>query len=161
MKNCFIKINEENKNTLNKSHEASHVYYSELNEWFTNNAFRSFSLKYVLAGTINYSAGKSVVEVKEGTFLIADKRDSGKAYFESAPLTKSICIDINSEVIAEAATVMAAKDNFDFDNYLTKYFTDSVICEYNCRCLRWYFRVITFYRKSYSFPGDFIRTVNS
>ena len=85
------------------------VYYSELNEWFTANAFRSFSLKYVIDRCIYYKAGNKEHAVNAGSFLLACKQPDVKAYFDSKTTVKSICIDICSATLAEAFTVMSAK----------------------------------------------------
>jgi len=98
------------------------VYYSELNEWFTANAFRSFSLKYVVDKCICYKVGNREHEVRGGNFLLACRQPYVKAYFESKEIVKSICIDICSATVAEAFTIMSAKEDHDFDNYLAKYF---------------------------------------
>lgn len=98
------------------------VYYSELNEWFTGNAFRSFSFKYVVDKCIYYKVGSREYEVKGGDFLLACRQPYVKAYFESKEIVKSICIDICSATVAEAFTIMSAEDDHDFDNYLAKYF---------------------------------------
>lgn len=124
----LFRITEENKHSLNKPHESNRIYYSELNKWDTGNAFRSFSLKYVLDGVINYQAGNERYEVNGGSFLVANKRDEVTAYFQSEKLTRSICIDISTDIVSEAATVMAARENFDFENYLDRYFIDGVVC---------------------------------
>jgi AraC-like DNA-binding protein len=86
-------------------------------------------LKYVIDGVINYQLDSELFEVGAGCFLIADKRNDVSAYFRSSLPTKSICIDINSEVISEAATVMSAKEDFDFETYLAKYYKHSIFCE--------------------------------
>ena len=98
------------------------VYYSELNEWFTGNAFRSFSLKYVVDKCIYYKVGNKEYEVNGGNFLLACRQPYVKAYFESKEIVKSICIDICSATVAEAFTIMSAKEDYEFDNYLAKYF---------------------------------------
>ena len=53
-------LTEENKLTLNKLQDQNIVYYSELNSWYTRNAFRSFSLKYVVEGSIQYTTNHPV-----------------------------------------------------------------------------------------------------
>ncbi len=122
MKSLFNTITEANKLTLNKGGDCDAVYYSELNEWFTSNAFRSFSLKYVVDKCIYYKVGNKEHEVKSGNFLLACRQPYVKAYFESKEIVKSICIDICSETVAEAFTIMSAKEDLEFDNYLAKYF---------------------------------------
>ena len=98
------------------------VYYSELNEWFTANAFRSFSFKYVVDKCIYYKVGNKEYEVRGGNFLVACRQPYVKAYFESKDIVRSVCIDICSATVAEAFAVMSAKEDHDFDNYLAKYF---------------------------------------
>ena len=122
MTSYFNTINEGNKLTLNKGGDCDMVYYSELKEWFTGNAFRSFSLKYVVDKCIYYKVGNNEYEVNGGNFLLACRQPYVKAYFESKEIVKSICIDICSATVAEAFTIMSAKEDHDFDNYLAKYF---------------------------------------
>ena len=119
----FQTITEENKLTLNKSADTDQVYYSELNEWFTCNAFRSFSLKYVVNQCIHYKVGNKEHSVASGNFLLACKQPHVKAYFDSRPIVKSICIDICPATVAEAFTIISAKQDHNFDNYLDRYFS--------------------------------------
>jgi len=122
MTTYFNTINEKNKLTLNKGGDCDMVYYSELSEWFTANAFRSFSLKYVVDRCIYYKVGNKEHEVRGGNFLLACRQPYVKAYFETKEIVKSICIDVCSATVAEAFTIMSANENYDFDNYLAKYF---------------------------------------
>lgn len=122
MSSYFNTITEKNKLILNKGGDCNAVYYSELNEWFTSNAFRSFSLKYVVDKCIYYKVGNKEHEVRGGNFLLACRQPHVKAYFESKEIVKSICIDICPETVAEAFTILSAKGNYEFDNYMAKYF---------------------------------------
>ncbi|MDP4261994.1 MAG: AraC family transcriptional regulator [Bacteroidota bacterium] len=122
MGSFFHTITEENKLTLNKPPGADVVYYSELNDWFTSNAFRSFSLKYVVNRCIYYKVGNKEHAVNEGNFLLACQQPDVNAYFDSKKTVKSICIDICPATVAEAFTVMTTQNNPDFDNYLAGYF---------------------------------------
>jgi AraC-like DNA-binding protein len=122
MKSFFRTITEENKLTLNKGGDCDAIYYSELNEWFTDNAFRSFSLKYVVDKCIHYKVGGTEHEVRSGSFLLACRQPYVKAYFKSREIVKSICIDICSATVMEAFTIMSDKEDPNFDNYLAKYF---------------------------------------
>jgi AraC family transcriptional regulator len=116
----FSIITEDNKLNLNKPVDTDRVYYSELNEWHTNNAFRSFSLKYVIDKCIYYKSGKKEYAVHAGDFLLACRQPDVKAYFDSQNPVKSICIDIRPETVEEAYNVMTA-DGIDFDNFLSGY----------------------------------------
>lgn len=128
----FRTITEENKLTLNKPSHSDVVYYSELNEWFTHNAFRNFSLKYVIDRCIYYKVGSREYDVSAGNFLLACKQPYVNAYFDSKQTVKSICIDINPSTIAEAFTILTAQRNDDFENYMTGYFKTPEFFETVC-----------------------------
>ncbi|HLK29549.1 MAG TPA: helix-turn-helix transcriptional regulator [Puia sp.] len=123
MPGYFNTITEENKLSLNKPADKDVVYYSELNEWFTSNAFRSFSLKYVVDKCIHYKVGNKEHSVTPGNFLLACKQPYVKAYFDSKTIVKSVCIDICPDTVAEAFTIVSANQDYDFDNYRAKYFS--------------------------------------
>jgi AraC-like DNA-binding protein len=128
----FQTITEENKLTLNKSADSDKVYYSELNEWFTSNAFRSFSLKYVIDRCIWYRVNNKEYAVKQGNFLLACKQPGVNAYFDSKDIVKSICIDICPATVSEAFTVLTAQNDHHFDNYLAGYFKTPEFFETVC-----------------------------
>jgi len=111
----FIKIDEDNKLTMNKPSDCNMVYYSELNEWYTNNAFRNFSLKYVMEGAIQYKGGGFNYIVKKDELLISERQPGVIAQFGSArSSTKSICVDISPETINEVYTCLCTKTPGDF-----------------------------------------------
>ena len=122
MSSFFRTITEENKLSLNKPVDSDVVYYSELNEWFTVNAFRSFSLKYVIDKCIYYKIGNKEFPINSGNLLLACKQPHVKAYFENKSIVKSICIDICPDTVAEAFSILTATNDLDFDNYLAGYF---------------------------------------
>jgi AraC family transcriptional regulator len=115
-------INESNKLSLNKPVNADRVYYSELLEWFTNNAFRSFSIKFVMQGTIYYRCKYKEYKVQQDHFLLTSKQSAAQAYFDSKQPVKSICIDICPTSIAEAYTLLLKKGELDLDNFMAGYF---------------------------------------
>jgi len=118
----FATITENNKLSLNKAGNRDVVYYSELNEWFTTNAFRSFSLKYVVDHCIYYKIGNKEHAVNAGNFLLASKQPHVNAYFHSKQTVKSICIDISQATVNEAYAVLMAQNNPDLDNFITGHF---------------------------------------
>src|SRR5215510_11728261 len=132
MGSYFHTITESNKLTLNKPSDSDVVYYSELNDWFTQNAFRSFSLKYVVDRCIYYKVGNKEHAVNQGSFLLACKQPDVSAYFDSKNIVKSICIDVCPATVAEAFTVLTARDDHDFDNYLAGYFRTPEFFEAVC-----------------------------
>ncbi|MBL7744246.1 MAG: helix-turn-helix transcriptional regulator [Chitinophagaceae bacterium] len=132
MGSYFHTITEENKLTLNKPLDKDVVYYSELNEWHTANAFRSFSLKYVVDRCIYYKVGNKEHAVNKGNFLLACKQPFVHAYFDSPQPVKSICIDICPATVAEAFSVLSARRGHNFDNYLSGYFKTPEFFEAVC-----------------------------
>jgi AraC-like DNA-binding protein len=116
----FERITEKNKNVLNKTSDTDKIYYSELQEWHTTNAFRSFSLKFVIEECIYYKKDKKEYAVNANTYMTACKYDNVKAY-NRQPI-KSICVDICPKTVAEIFTILTSK-NEDFDAYLHNYFT--------------------------------------
>lgn len=113
------RITERNKQSLNKPSGTDKIYYSELQQWYTTNAFRSFSLKFVIEECIYYNKEGKEYPVKANTYMTACKYSDVKAY-NYKPI-KSICIDICPNTIADAFTVLTSK-NEDFDAYLHSYF---------------------------------------
>ena len=132
MASFFHTITEENKLSLNKPSDQDVVYYSELNNWFTRNAIRSFSLKYVVDRCIYYKVGNKEHAVNAGNFLLACKQPDVDAYFQSKQVVKSVCIDICPATVAEAFTVLSARQDHHFDNYLAGYFNTPDFFETVC-----------------------------
>jgi hypothetical protein len=115
----FQRISEKNKFSLNKPSDTDKIYYSELQEWHTNNAFRSFSLKFVLEECIYYKKHNKEYAVNANTYLTACKYDNVSAY-NKKPI-RSICIDICPKTMAETFTVLTSR-NEDLDANLNSYF---------------------------------------
>jgi AraC-like DNA-binding protein len=117
----FEKINETNKFSLNKLLDSDMIYYSELKEWYTANAFRSFSIKFVTEKCITYEVGNRLHHVQAGNYLLACRHHGVKAYFKTKQPVKSICIDLCPATMAEVFSVLTTGEG-DPDNYLTSYF---------------------------------------
>ena len=119
----FKKINEQNKFSLCKPNDCNTVYYSELTQFQTINAFRNFSIKYVLDQKIDIKIGARLFTVPSGWFMLGNKQPCVKASSASDRMIKSICIDINIATLAEAFAVLSAKEDPDLDNFSANYFT--------------------------------------
>jgi AraC family transcriptional regulator len=115
----FQRITENNKFSLDKPSGKDTIYYSELQEWQTINAFRTFSLKFVIEECIYYKKDKIEYAVKANNYLTACKYTNVKAY-NSKPI-KSICIDLCPKTVAETFTVLTSK-NEDLDANFNNYF---------------------------------------
>lgn len=116
----FERITEKNKFSLNKLSDTDKIYYSELQEWHSTNAFRSFSLKFVIEECIYYKKDGREYPVRANTYMTACKYGDVTAYNQK-PI-KSICVDICPTTVAETFTILTAK-NEDIDAYLHNYFS--------------------------------------
>lgn len=106
---------------LNRPVSKNLIYFSEFQQLQIENAFRNFSIKLVLSEKEYYQAQGKEFLVSSGEYLLASKQPDGKLYFANNELTKGICIDIDSQTIAEACTVLFSCGNH-LDNYLSGYF---------------------------------------
>ncbi len=128
----FRTITEESKPELAKPVHTDMVNYCELKNWYGVDSFRSFSIKYVIENFIYYKVGKKELLLKSGDFILACKKPYVKSYFEGEKTTKDLCININEETVKEAFTIISAKENYQFDDYLAKYFENPVFFESVC-----------------------------
>jgi AraC family transcriptional regulator len=117
----FTFINDVDKDMQVSQPANNMVYFSILQEGNSDNPFRNFSIKYSIAGTIHYKIGNKEFRITDGTYLLSS-RQPGLAFFKSAEPVKAICIDICPATIAEAFTILTAKYDYNFDNYLAGFF---------------------------------------
>jgi AraC family transcriptional regulator len=109
------------KDTQRVADGKSRIYYSELNQYYSTNAFRNFSIKLPLQGVVNYRTDKQEYNLAPDQFLLISKQ-SGKVFFDSGVTVKSICIDISYATFAEAFTIFAGKKEINLENLQAKYF---------------------------------------
>ncbi len=129
MESFFRKVTDENKTDLFSPTLADMINYCELKEWYGNNSFHSFGIKYVIDNFIYYKAGKKEHLLKSGDFMVNCKQPCVESYLVSEKPTKDLCININSETVGEAFTIILAKDDYQFDDYLARYFKTPVFFE--------------------------------
>lgn len=111
--NRFACVNDQNKNILNKPHDQNLVYFSELKQCYTENSFRSFSIKYAIQGTMLFKSPDKDYVVTQGQVLFTTKQPGvrGILDFTERPL-KSLCIDINDKTLSEVLhTLTISKDD--------------------------------------------------
>jgi AraC-like DNA-binding protein len=97
------------------------IYYSELNQYYSANAFRNFSVKLPLKGTVNYRTDHHEYQLTPDHFLLISKQP-GKVFFDNDVTVKSICIDISEATFAEAFTVLTANEEVNLENLQAGYF---------------------------------------
>ena len=108
------------------------VYYSVFNQVYTKNAFRNFSIKYAINGEEFYKIDNATYRVHDNLFLLAAQHPSGNGFFDSPNDVMGICIDICPISMAEAYTILSEKEEYDFDNYLSGYFTHLNFFDHMC-----------------------------
>jgi AraC family transcriptional regulator len=97
------------------------IYYGEVHEFFSTEAFRNFSIKLALQGTIHYKTQQQEYRLNSNNFLLTC-RQPGTVVVDSATMVRGIFIDIQQETIDEAFSVLAATNHCDFDNLQAGYF---------------------------------------
>lgn len=117
-------LTEENIFSLNKLQDQNIIYYSELKNWNTKNAFRSFSLKYVVEGSIKYSTNHREYQLSPGKILLASKQSNVHAFFEVSGLVKSMCIDISTNTINEIFSFLSVKNDKHFEEFSSGFFKE-------------------------------------
>jgi AraC-like DNA-binding protein len=106
---------------------CNRIYYSELNQYYSNNAFRNFSIKLPVQGVVNYKTDEQDFSIFPGQFLLISKQP-GKVFFDSSLLVKSICIDINEKTFSEACSVLS-NNKLNLDNLEAGYFNSALFFE--------------------------------
>ena len=97
------------------------IYYGEVDEFFSNEAFRNFSVKLALQGTIHYKTQHNEHRLDSNNFLLTCKQP-GSVIVNSSVMVKGVFIDMQQETINETFTVITAGDNCNFDNLQAGYF---------------------------------------
>lgn len=120
--NCYRYISESQRQIMIKPHNEDRVYYSELENWYSNDSFRSFSIKCVLRNSVFYQAGAAVHEVKSGSYLVSLKEPDVISYVRPDQLIKSICVDVSQDTLNEVYTILTDRGDQNLDNYLSRYF---------------------------------------
>jgi AraC family transcriptional regulator len=113
--NHLVLINESNKSMMRELKDPNTLFYFELKEWYATDAFRHFTLKYVLDGLITYRNGTVLHSVKSNQVLVGNKQPDVVSYFESRNLVKSICVNINMKSMAEVHALLSEKNDLDPD----------------------------------------------
>lgn len=77
------------------------IYYSEVYEYFSKDAFRNFSIKIPIQGTVHYKTEQKEYELTPDSFLVS-YRQPGKATIDSPTIVRSLGIDIKQGTIEQA-----------------------------------------------------------
>jgi len=98
--------------------------FSMFRELETPLVFRSFSIKFVLAGTERYIMNGKEYAVGSGQYLLANSTCEGSLILiDSKETVKGICIDLSSSLFSEVVGSHLAPDTPFSDLALDKFFT--------------------------------------
>ena len=101
--------------------DQNRVYYGEVQEYFSNNAFRNFSIKLILQGTAQYKTENAQYNIKANNYLVTYKQ-KGSVIINSPTLVRGLFIDLKAETINEAISIITAKKNDNLDNLRAAHF---------------------------------------
>jgi len=121
-KAAYTLVGDNDLSALNFAHNDSFIFFSTLKEGFSDNVCRSFTIKTAVDGVVHYKINNSYFKVEGNNFLIASGQPFATGYIDSPLPTKSICIYLSQAIMAETFSILSARENFDFDNYLDNYF---------------------------------------
>jgi AraC family transcriptional regulator len=99
--------------------DPNRMFYFELKEWYAEDAFQNFSIKYMLDGLITYRNGSVLHTVKSNQVLVGNCQPHVVSYFESRDIVKSICVNINLKSMAEIHALLSEKNDLDPDKWLS------------------------------------------
>lgn len=97
------------------------LYYAEVHEYFSDNAFRNFSVKMPLQGQVHYRAGKNRYDLRPGMYMLAS-RQPGEVIVDSGTMVKALCIDISEQTMQDAFSLLTAKQ-IELDMQQQSYFS--------------------------------------
>lgn len=97
------------------------VYYCELNQYYSDNVFRNFSIKYTMEGVVGYHTAKEKYALTPNYFLLSSKQPCA-CIVDSKPVTRNISIDIDQVTLEEVFTYLSSKKDIDLDNFQAAHF---------------------------------------
>jgi len=93
------------------SGDAHVINYSKLKTIAFEQAFRGFSIKFVLNGCENYTVNGRAHQVQAGEYLLTNPYCQGRGYIDSQSMVEGICIDIQPAVMAEVVASLSQPGN--------------------------------------------------
>lgn len=112
MKTQFNILTHQNFHAVRRVPVDAHVInYSKLKTIAFEQAFRGFSIKFVLNGCENYTVNGREHQVRAGEYLLTNPYCQGRGYIDSQSMVEGICIDIQPAVMAEVMASLSEPGN--------------------------------------------------
>lgn len=102
--------------------------YSELSNFYHENPYRSFSIKYVAEGSETYVANGVHYKVQAGEYLLANNFTEGSIQVKENQFAKGICIDLSNDMIAEVLA-QGAHHDIEQELILSNFFNSNLFVE--------------------------------
>src|SRR5262245_3274070 len=80
------------------------MYLCELNQYYCENVFRNFSIKYTMEGEVHYRTEKEDYILAPNYFLLSSKQPC-ECVVDSKTITRNISIDISQNTLGEVFTL--------------------------------------------------------
>lgn len=124
--------------TIQLPKNSNLINYSVLNEFYSSNPYRSFSIKYVVEGSELYAVNGTKYEVKDQEYLLANNLSEGFVEVDSKKAVTGICIDIAPSILSEVTATLLCPSSGTADLSLNTFFNTSGFLEqkYNARSTR-------------------------
>lgn len=110
------------------------VNFSLLQEFYSANPFRSFSIKYVVDGCETYQVNGTKYQVQTNNYLLANHFSEGFVEINSKKTVIGICIDIEPKIISEVVASLQRPDTAFVDLNLDSFFNTPNFLENNYSC---------------------------
>ncbi len=113
MKTHFNILTHQNWNQVRQGLPGdSHIInYSKLQSIAFEQAFRGFSIKFVVAGQENYKVNGREHQVRAGEYLLTNPHCHGNGYIDSKSMVEGVCIDIQPGLMAEVLGTLQEPGN--------------------------------------------------
>ncbi|MBK9983000.1 MAG: helix-turn-helix transcriptional regulator [Saprospiraceae bacterium] len=98
------------------------IYYCELNQYYSDNVFRNFSIKFTMEGVVQYRTEKEKYALTPNYFLLSSKQPC-ECIVDSKPLMRNISIDIDPVTFGEVFTWMSSGKDIDLENFRAEHFS--------------------------------------
>jgi len=105
------------------------MYYCELNQYYSANVFRSFSIKFTLAGAVHYRTAKDHYDLLPNFFLLSSQQPC-ECSIDSRNITRNISIDISETTMNEVFTTLSPEQEIDLENLESGHFTSPAFFEH-------------------------------
>jgi AraC family transcriptional regulator len=108
---------------------SNRIDFSSLKEFYSENPFYGFSIKYVIEGCEKYIVNGKKFSVNSNEFLLANQFSVGSGLVHSKENVIGVCIDVQPSLISEVLQSIVSPNNSEFETGIVDYFTSEQFFE--------------------------------